>query len=82
MIALSCLLVDVAMKSLFDAGRLLGWIKETVSDMSVEKKLRASAAVLLANMARNGDHCNHCILDFVFRGWLNFIVPCRSLQGA
>ena len=48
---------DTAMQSLFDGGALLAWSKKTVADESVGVKMRASAALALANMARNGKEC-------------------------
>ena len=53
----SCWFADIAIQSLFDGGVLLAWTKKTITDESVEKKLRASAALVLANLARNGDWC-------------------------
>ena len=58
------------MQSLFDGGALLAWSKKTVTDESVGAKMRASAALALANMARNGDHCVCSILEIVFQGRL------------
>lgn len=47
---------DNVMQSLLDGGILLAWTKKTITDVAVESKLRASAALVLANLARNGNH--------------------------
>ena len=62
---ISCLFTDTAMQILFDGGVLLAWTRKTIVDESMEKKLRASAAIVLANMARNGDRCVPNA-DFIF----------------
>ena len=66
------------MQSLFDGGALLAWSKKTVTDESVGTKMRASAALVLANMARNGDQCVCSMLDFVFQGRLEPNRPMRK----